>query len=53
MKNAIRSSPPPSRPRRYKAISSAVPVALDITGSSAAETAIPKRLTGSVYSTCA
>ncbi len=35
------------------AICSVVPSALDIAGSSAAETAMPNKLTGSVYSVCA
>jgi hypothetical protein len=48
MKNAICRNPALSRHRSFSATSSALPVTLDIAGSSAAETDIPNRLTGSM-----
>ena len=46
-KNAICCNPCASRCRSTLAISSALPSALDIAGSSAAETDMPNKLTGS------
>jgi hypothetical protein len=49
MKKATRRSPAVKRPRSFSATSDCSPAAaLDISGSSAAETEMPKRLTGSV-----
>ena len=47
-KNAIRLNPEFRRARSAAAISSSLPIALDMAGSSEAATDIPKRLTGSV-----
>ena len=52
MKNAMRRNPAERRVRKYWAISSGVPVALESAGSSAAETDMLKRLMGSVAITC-
>ena len=45
-KKAIRREPASIRARSLAATSSALPAARDISGSSAADTAMPKRLTG-------
>ena len=47
MKKAIWRRPELRRRRRWAATSAAVPSALDMAGSSAAETDMPNRLTGS------
>ena len=47
-KNAICRRPASSRSRRYAARSASLPTALAMAGSSAAETDMPNRLTGSV-----
>jgi len=53
MKNAIRRRPSFSRAWSVEATSSPTPTIPDIAGSSAAETAMPKRLTGNSARFCA